>query len=262
MPELPTAKLRAPPSDFMGVRLNMPTLDQLIDDVIALSRDRSSPSLITYLNAHCVNLYHRLPEYKAVLQEAAYVYADGMSVVKAARRLGLDVPERLSAAHFFDRFCECCAKEGLLLYFLGSTRPVVRSAAENLRARFPQLKIIGWSHGHFELGHPDEERIIAEINSLKPDVLIVGMGVPRQEVWLSRHRERLNVPAAWCVGAMFEYFAGARTRAPRWMQEHGLEWLFRLLLEPRRLGHRYLLGNVEFLMRVRRALKEQNRQSR
>lgn len=239
----------------MGVKLHAPTLDMLIDDVLTLARDRSSTSLITYLNAHCVNLYHRLPEYREALQEAAYLYADGMSVVKAARRLGLAVPERLSAAHFFDRFCERCSKESLLLYFLGSTRPVVRAAAENLRERFPELKIVGWWHGHFELGDLEEERIITEIRAFKPDLLIVGMGAPRQEVWLARHRERLNVPAAWCVGAMFEYFAGTRARAPRWMRERGLEWLFRLALEPRRLGRRYLIGNLEFLWRVRGAMR-------
>ena len=243
----------------MGVRLHAPTLRMLIDDIVTLARDSSSPSLITYLNAHCVNLYHRRPEYKQVLKEAEYIYADGMSVVKAARRLELDVPERLSAAHFFDRFCERCVEEGLLLYFLGSTKTVVDAAAENLRQRYPGLKIIGRWHGHFELGQGEEDRIINDIRALKPDLLIVGMGAPRQELWAALHREQLQVPAVWCVGAMFEYFANSRARAPRWMRDRGLEWLFRLALEPLRLWRRYLIGNLEFLWRVRGALRDAGR---
>ncbi|MBN1517553.1 WecB/TagA/CpsF family glycosyltransferase [Candidatus Sumerlaeota bacterium] len=253
---------RFPSEDFLGIPLSSPTLDELLGDIVELSyggRDRAR--IVTYINAHCVNMFHTHAEYGAILRQADYIYADGMSVVKAARRLGIDVPERLSAAHFFEEFCRRAAQSKRRLFFVGGKRAIVRECVENMQRAMPELDVAGYSHGYFELGLDEEKELAAEIRSKQPDIVIAGMGAPKQELWASRNQEKLHVPVVWCVGAMFEYLSGRRALAPRWLADAGWEWLFRLALEPGRLWRRYLIGNLVFKLHVRKAIKRKRFES-
>jgi len=235
-------------SSPFGIKIDALTRDEFLDRVRAWACGVSSPRLITYLNAHCINLYFKNPEYARIVDGADCVYADGQSVVWAAKFLGEPLTGRVSAGDFFPQFSEMCASEGFSLYLLGSRPGVAEKAAENIKYEFPTLKVAGCRSGYFSA---DEEPVIVkDIMDAHPSVLLIGMGVPRQEIFAASHKNEMGVPVVWCVGALFEYIAGVTRRAPVWMRRIGLEWIFRLAMEPCRLWRRYLLGNVSFLMRV------------
>jgi N-acetylglucosaminyldiphosphoundecaprenol N-acetyl-beta-D-mannosaminyltransferase len=239
-----------PTSQILGIPVARLTVAEFIERAIVAARQRRHWR-ICYINAANLNLAGDDSRYAAVLRAANVIYADGQAVVWASRYLGCPLPERVNAGDFFDRFCEACVRDNLTVYFLGSRPGVAQRAAQKLAERIAGLRIVGAHDGFFDLSQSDA--IVAEINRLAPDVLVVGMGAPRQEFWVAEHFERLNVGVAWCVGALLEYVAGKTLRAPVWMRKVGLEWVFRLVLEPRRLWRRYLVGNWVFLWRVWRA---------
>jgi N-acetylglucosaminyldiphosphoundecaprenol N-acetyl-beta-D-mannosaminyltransferase len=244
---------------LMGLRIARLTKREFIEAIVRFARS-STPRLVTYLNAHNVNVYFSDPEYARLIDRADIVYADGQALVWASRFLGDALPERVSAADFFVQFCQRCADAHLTLFLLGSRPGVAERAQRNLERLVRGLRIVGTHHGHFQPA--DSASLCDRIRSARPDILIVGMGVPRQEKWLAENLERLAVPVCWCVGALFEYLAGVRKRAPRWVRRAGCEWLFRLLHEPRRLWRRYLIGNLSFLIRVLRHKLKPRRTSR
>jgi N-acetylglucosaminyldiphosphoundecaprenol N-acetyl-beta-D-mannosaminyltransferase len=238
--------------DFLGVPLMRTTTAQFIELLIAGSRHKIAgrPRFFTYINAWCAVIAQRNAAYRELLQQADGVYADGQAIVWASRSLGRPVPERVNAADFIVQFCRRAADEELSLYLVGSAENIAPAAAREWQRQVPALTILGAESGYFKDAGED---VIARINAAAPDILLVGLGVPLQEQWVASHLARLNTRVVWCVGAMFEYHGKARARAPQWMRRAGLEWFFRLLLEPRRLGRRYLLGNLEFLYYVARA---------
>lgn len=233
--------------DFLGIRLVSVTVKEFIDFVLNSAKQKKK-TFITYVNAHCVNTAFRDQEYHNILRQADIVYADGQAIVWAGKFLGTPLPERINAGDFFLNFARRCVNEEIKIFLLGSYPEVAEAITRKLHQQIPGLKIVGTQHGFF---NPDEDAdFIARINSSGAEILFVGMGVPRQEKWAYKYFNALSVPVIWCVGALFEYYAGYRARAPWWLRRLGLEWLFRLLLEPRRLWRRYLLGNPEFLLRV------------
>ena len=212
------------------------------------SESEKKPRLVTYLNAHNVNLAFEDAEYADILQRADLLYADGMGVVWAWRRLGRPLPERVNAGDFMEDLCKAAAERNLSIYCLGSFSGVAEQAARAWQKSVPALKIAGTHDGFF--APENEEALAEEIRRAKPSILLVGMSVPLQEKWAMRWKNRLDVPVIWCVGALFEYWGMKRSRAPVWMRKAGLEWLWRLALEPRRMARRYILGNLKFLRHV------------
>lgn len=231
-----------------GIAIDDLTREDFIHTILSWARGKNPPRLVTYLNAHCINIYFADAEYARIINQADLVYADGQAVIWASRVLKEPLPERISAADFFPQFCELCAKEHLSLYLLGSCAGVAEKAAENLREALPSLRIAGARHGY--IAAVEIPQLVSEIREAKPDILLVGMSVPLQEKFAFHHLKELRVPVVWCVGALFEYVARIAPRAPVWMRRLGLEWLFRLAIEPRRLWRRYLLGNIAFLWKT------------
>ena len=231
----------------LGIAIDVLTLDALLEAVESFVAS-GLPHQIAYINVDCVNQYYRNPGYKAIIETADLVYADGMGVVWASRLFGAPLPQRLTAADFIDDLCRLCESRGFSIFLLGSEPGVALLAKQRLEERFPKLKIVGAESGFFR--QDEEDAILQRIKEAAPDILLVGMSVPRQELWIRRHIEALGVPVCWGVGALFEYISGIRSRAPRWMRNCGLEWLYRLLLEPSRLWRRYLIGNVRFALRA------------
>ena len=232
------------------------TVEAFCGRTLQWAAERSGPpKIITYLNAHNLNVVFDNPEYGASLCEADLVYADGMGVVWGWRWLGRLVPERVNAGDFILDFCRRAAERKLSLYLIGSRPGVARKAAQRWAAEAPGLVIAGARDGYFP---PEREAEIAEeIHRAAPSIVLAGMGVPRQELWTRRWAGAIGAPVVWCVGALFEYYAGERSRAPRWMRRCGLEWTWRLALEPGRLSGRYLAGNVRFLANLRKMRKAQ-----
>jgi len=205
---------------------------------------------VMYLNAHVCNLAVREPALRAALEAADLVYCDGAGVKLAARMLGQGFLPRSTAADFLPTLMRECARRGLRVFLLGGRPGVAREAAA---AVFPSGCggcVVGTHHGYFSSDSGGSAEVLDAVSSARPDLVCVGMGSPRQEVWVHRHRRLIEASAVWCIGAAMDFVSGRVKRAPRWMRENGMEWLFRLLLEPRRLFTRYVVGNPLFLARV------------
>lgn len=205
---------------------------------------------VMYVNAHVVNQSRTTPGLGEALRRADLVYCDGYGVRLAARVLGRPVPHRMTGADWIWDLAALCEMAGQSLYLLGSEPPVAREAAARLRALHPGLDVVGSHHGYFELDSPHNERVIEHINEHPARLVLVGMGTPKQELWVDRYAARLEGSVVWTVGALFDYVSGHMPRAPRWLADNGLEWIFRLAIEPRRMWRRYLIGNPVFLSRV------------
>ncbi|MGI8428699.1 MAG: WecB/TagA/CpsF family glycosyltransferase [Solirubrobacteraceae bacterium] len=205
---------------------------------------------VMYVNAHVVNQSRATPELARALRAADIVYCDGYGVRLAARVLKLPVPHRMTGADWIWTLATVCELSGQPIYLLGSEPPIAREAAERLRRSFPRLQVVGAHHGYFELDSPHNERVIEHINAHAPRIVLVGMGTPKQELWVDRYADRLDGALVWTVGALFDYVSGHIPRAPRWLADNGLEWIFRLAIEPTRMWRRYLIGNPIFLGRV------------
>jgi N-acetylglucosaminyldiphosphoundecaprenol N-acetyl-beta-D-mannosaminyltransferase len=198
-----------------------------------------------YVNVHCMNVRHRDPVYRSILEGAEMVYCDGTGVRLAGRLRGIPMPPRMTGADWIHDVCRLAVRDGLSLYFVAGLPGVAEDAAVALRTRYPGVNIVGTASGY---GAGDQT--VSAVNGARPDVLLVGMGTPTQEKWIAANRSRLDVPVVWAVGALFEFVAGRIPRGPRWMTDHGLEWVCRLVAEPRKLWRRYLLGNPWFFWRV------------
>lgn len=229
---------------LLGIEVTRLTVAEFMEYVLGAAQEKKK-TFITYLNAHCSNIAVKDAGYKNILNQADIVYADGQAIVWGSRFLGTPLPERVNAGDFFIEFCERCAQQGLSLYLLGSYQEVADSIKTQIQNHVPSLRIAGVHHGFFTA--EEESRVIDDINTSGADIVLVGMSVPLQEKWVWAHRDEIRVPVVWCVGALFEYYAGHRHRAPLWMRKCGLEWVFRLALEPRRLWRRYIIGNPLFL---------------
>jgi N-acetylglucosaminyldiphosphoundecaprenol N-acetyl-beta-D-mannosaminyltransferase len=178
------------------------------------------------------------------------VNADGQPVVWASRLVGDPLPERVAGIDLMVRLCARAEERGYSVYLLGARREVLEEAVRRLRSRYPRLRIGGYRDGYFD--DAESPAVCAAIRSARPDILFVGMSSPRKEYWIAEHRGELGVPFTMGVGGAFDIVAGVRRRAPVWMQRAGLEWLFRLLQEPRRLWRRYFVTIARFLTLVAR----------
>ncbi len=234
----------------LGVRVSAIAQPELIDCAITQAQQPHGRCTVMYANIHTLNTAYADPDLRCIMNAADIVYCDGAGVVLGARLLGHRLPGRMTGADWIYPLCARCALEGLSLYLLGGRPGVAEKAAQRLTALYPGLFIAGTHHGYFHDTPGATEATIAAVNAARPDILLVGMGTPLQEKWIAAHRNALDVPVVWAVGALFDFVVGVQPRAPRWMLDHGLEWLYRLLSDPRRLWRRYLIGNPLFILRV------------
>lgn len=208
------------------------------------------PRRVMYVNAHVLNQSSERPELRTALQDADLVYCDGYGVRIAAKALELPTPHRMTGADWIWSLAALCERRGQSIYLLGSEPGIAAEAAERLQRWYPRLRIAGTHHGFFALNSPHAERVVEDINARRPDILLAGMGTPKQELWVHQHGDRIDAGVLWTVGALFDYVSGRIPRAPGWLADNGLEWIFRLGIEPQRMWRRYLLGNPVFLTRV------------
>ncbi|MGB0387930.1 MAG: WecB/TagA/CpsF family glycosyltransferase [Ardenticatenaceae bacterium] len=235
---------------IVGVPVHPVGLDALlmwIRETIA----REQQASIMYANAYAINLAQRDHAFRDALQQADVVFCDGYGVWLAAQLLAQPLPQRFTPPDWIMRLAALCAQHEYRLFLLGAEPGVAAEAADKFQANFPQLEI-GSQHGYFSVHGTENEQIIEQINRAAPDILLVGMGMPRQEVWMQENLHRLSAHVVISVGALFDYLAGRVKRGPRWMTDWGGEWLWRLYSEPHRLWRRYLLGNPLFVAVVLR----------
>ncbi len=234
-------------SRLLGIDIDSLTGDQFLQRIDEFVQS-GTPHQISYLNADCLNKCWSDRSYREAVIASNLVYADGMGVVWASRLFGHPLPERLNANDLLPAFCQRAEEKHHRIFLLGGEDGIAEKAAEDLKSRYPQLQIVGCHHGFFS--GEEEEAVIEAIREAKPDILIVGMGAPKQELWIHSHLTQLGIPVVWGVGGLLDYSAKGLRRAPVWMRKTGVEWLWRLFLEPKRLWKRYLLGNILFTFRV------------
>jgi exopolysaccharide biosynthesis WecB/TagA/CpsF family protein len=205
-------------------------------------------TLSAFANADCLNIAFRDAAYRGLLAGMDRVLPDGVGVRLASRMRGTEMRDNLNGTDLFPMLCECLAEQGLPLFLLGARPGVAQAAAANMQARFPKLRVAGTHHGFFAAA--DEPALIAGINASGAAVLLVALGAPRQEAWLTRHAPALEPPLLMGVGGLFDYYSERIRRAPAWVREIGMEWAWRVYQEPGRLWRRYVIGNPLFLWRV------------
>jgi N-acetylglucosaminyldiphosphoundecaprenol N-acetyl-beta-D-mannosaminyltransferase len=236
--------------DVLSIPFHSLHMGEVLDVLESFIAQRTPPRQICMANALTVALAWRDPELTAVLRQSDLVLADGMSIVWGARWIGVHLPERIAGPDLMVDLCQRAAERGYRIYLCGSSPENVQNLQARLLERWPRLQIVGVHSPPMRacLGEEDSRIILDELGRTRPDILFLGMSMPKQEKWIARHRAQLSVPVSIGVGAAFDFLSGQIPRAPLRLQKIGLEWLYRLYCEPRRLWKRYLLGNAIFLL--------------
>ncbi|MCE3235801.1 MAG: hypothetical protein K0Q50_1981 [Vampirovibrio sp.] len=248
----------------VGVVSVVPTRTVTVDDIpvsiyvtkeellAAIVREAKKPgkTLCLGMNAHNANMAHKNPFLKRMYQNAEIVYCDGAGVMVASRLLRNPIPTRHANGDWFFEMWDFFAKHDCTIYYLGSEPGIVDTGLSMYEETRPRHTVVGVHHGYILKDKALEAQVIAEINRLKPDILFVGFGCPLQEKWIAEHMHELNVSVFYAIGASMDYVVGRKPRCPVWLGNLGCEWIFRLFCEPKRLYHRYLVGNPWFITRV------------
>lgn len=223
---------------------------RMVDDCFYNRKRRGPPRLIFDANGQSVSLIGRNPDFAAAMAAADLIHADGMSLVTASRILtAKPLPERIAVTDFIEDAAVAAGRHGLSFFILGGTDSRNEAACDELRREYPDLRIVGRHHGYFDLS--ESSRICALVRDSGADVLWVGLGRPLQEIWCARHRDELE-GVGWVktCGGLLGFLAHEERRAPRWMQRTNLEWLYRVMHDPMRLGARYLVTNPHAVYRM------------
>jgi len=235
---------------ILGVPVHRVRMEQALRTIEQLIATRT-PHLVITADANAILIALDDPEFRQLMAEAALVTPDGAGLLWAGRYSGQPFPERVSGVDLVWHLTRLSHERGYRLFFLGAAPGVAERARENLLRQFPQAQIVGTHHGYFSA--EQEPEVIAQIRAARPDVLLIAMGMPRQEKWAHRHRHALNTPVMIGVGGSFDVYAGVVKRAPRWLQQSGLEWLWRLIQDPRKI--KKVRNLPRFVWRVMRDAK-------
>ena len=231
--------------DILGVQVDSVTMAQAVAQVESYM-DEKKNVLIATANAEMIMRATHDAELKNILNAAALVVPDGAGTVWAAHHLGNEMPERVAGYDLAQELMRLAPAKKRRVFFFGSAPGVAEKAKAKAEALYPGIEIVGTRDGYFK--PQDEPAIIEEIRAAKPDLLLAALGVPKQEKWLYAHMKELNVPVSIGVGGTLDVMAGVMKRAPYWMQKAKLEWLFRGLLQPKRVGR--LMALPKFVLKV------------
>lgn len=242
--------------DILGCPFDAITEDETVDLVFRWRDEapRRSHHIVT-VNVAILMMAREDPKLAHAIEKADLVVVDGTPLVWSSRWLGGELPERVSGADLMKRLLEVGNERKLSIYLLGTTQERLEVLERVIRAKYPYVRIVGSRNGFFK--QPDWPDVLRGIREAKPDLLLVGMPAPFKEVWCEQHREELQVPAILGVGGAFDVMGGFVRRAPLVMQNAGLEWAWRLAMEPRKLWKRYLKTNSAFLALLGKTLAKQ-----
>ena len=244
--------MRRSPEDRMISLFGLNITDTTIDNAagwIVRRAQGAAPIQVSFLNADCVNVMHRDPKYQEALQQSDRIFADGIGVRLAARMAGHSLRDNVNGTDLFPVLCAHAARSGVGVFLFGAREGRARKAGEKMRQAIPGLTISGCHHGYVKDARAEAE-VIDAINNSGAGIVLVALGAPSQELWIARNRHKLRPAVVVGVGGLFDYYSGSVARAPLVVRKLSLEWVWRLAMEPRRLARRYIIGNVEFLMRI------------
>jgi N-acetylglucosaminyldiphosphoundecaprenol N-acetyl-beta-D-mannosaminyltransferase len=240
---------------ILGIPINNMTMSEVVETVAAWLREptpditkSNKPRQICFVNAYCANLAYHDEEYLQVLQNADLTLADGIGMKLAGKLLARDIRQNVNGTDLFPRLCETLSSPEEGLFLLGGRPGVAEGVCHWLAKHHPNVIVKGYHHGYFS--SEEEEQIIRQITDSRAKLLLIAFGAPHQDKWTRRNLRKTGVKVAMGVGGLFDFYSGRIPRAPLWVREMGMEWLYRFYQEPRRMWKRYFLGNAIFLFRV------------
>lgn len=238
--------------NICDVEIDRISFNEVVEKIIQVATTSKLATYVVTPNAHHVTMLQKDARFREIYQHAFLVVPDGVPLLWAAQFLKTPLQGRVNGTDLFEELSATAAKAGLKIFLLGGRPGAADSAAKMLQARHPKLNIVGTycpPYG-FESDLAEVKRINETIQAAAPHLLFVGLGAPKQEYWMYDHCEELGVPVSLGIGVSFELVSGMVQRAPKLMQKMGLEWFFRLVVEPKRLWQRYLVGNSVFVWLV------------
>lgn len=238
---------------FMNTEIDNLTMEEALKAIEMLIQENKNAYVVTPNVDHIVQLETN-KDLQAVYSNASLILTDGKPLLWVAKWYGTPIKEKISGSDLFPLLCEMAAKRGYKMFFLGAAEGVAAKAAENLAKKYKGLQVVGTYSPPFGFENNIEElnRIEKMIKEVSPHILIVGLGCPKQELFMYQNREKLKVPISLGLGASFDFEAGNIKRAPRWMSNLGFEWFYRFLREPRRMFKRYFINDMKiFYMAVK-----------
>jgi N-acetylglucosaminyldiphosphoundecaprenol N-acetyl-beta-D-mannosaminyltransferase len=247
---IPYSLSSSPKVNILGVGINAITMAQAVAQIAAWIENRAC-QYVSVCTVHTVMECQHNETMRRAVNQAGLATPDGMPLVWLSRWWSRFEVNRVYGPDLLLALCQLSSERGYSHYFYGGAAGVPQLLAEKLRARFPGLKVVGAYSPPFRPLTPTESsQVIEQINLTQPDIVWVGLGTPKQDLWMAAHRAQLTAPVLIGVGAAFDFHTGRIPQAPRWMQQAGLEWLFRLWQEPQRLWYRYLVYNPLFVILV------------
>ncbi len=214
-------------------------------DTIVSAAALGERNTLQFINAHCVNIYKKDENYRNAIDNVDAILPDGSGLRLAGKMAGTDYIPNLNGTDLFPLLCEKLSKTTQSIFLFGGKQGIATATSKNMRNIYSGLKVAGAQHGYFS--DDEEEDIIEQINASGASIVLIGMGVPQQEIWIAKNRSKLKAPIIMGVGGLFDYYSGRIPRAPVFMRQTGIEWVWRFLCEPKRLAGRYITGNIMFL---------------
>ena len=238
---------------FMNTEVDSLNMAEVLDRIDKLIQIKKKSYVVTPNVDHIVQL-EKDSELQKVYKNADLILADGKPLIWISNYYKTPIKEKVSGSDLFPLLCEMAGKKGYKMFFLGAAEGVAARAATNLKKRYSNLEVAGVYSPPFGFEENEEEveKILQMIIKSNVDILIVGLGAPKQEKFIFKYHDRLNVPISLGLGASLDFEAGNIKRAPKWMQKSGLEWLFRITQDPRRMFKRYIIDDIKIIRLVRK----------
>jgi N-acetylglucosaminyldiphosphoundecaprenol N-acetyl-beta-D-mannosaminyltransferase len=231
--------------NFLGLRFHKMCQQQAIETLFELTKTGKAYR-VYFANAHSIEVASRNSEFFSVLKRSNLLMADGSGVLMGSRLAGCSLTHNLNGTDLIPALCQAASPQRRLsIYFLGAKPGVAQQAATNLANRYPGMQIAGVSDGYFS--EAETPQVLHKIREANPDILLVAMGTPTQEMWIDKYAQQLPGVVCVAVGGLFDFMAGQVLRAPKLLNKLGVEWVWRLMMEPNRLWRRYTIGNLIYL---------------
>lgn len=241
---------------ILNTYVNAISMDETIEEVEKIIQV-GKPTQHVVINALKVNLMNEDPELRKIVNSCPLINADGASIVWAAKKLEVPLKERVAGIDLFENLVKVAAEKGYKIYLFGAKEEVVTKVKEIFEKQYPSLQIAGYRNGYFT--EADEPEIVANMAASGADMMFVAFSSPKKEYWVNKYLDQLKIPFVMGVGGSFDVVAGVTDRAPKWMQDHGMEWFYRFIQEPRRLWNRYMVGNRKFVAYTYKCRREQKK---
>ena len=242
---------------FMNTEIDNLTMDEALDEIDSLIKEDKNAFVVTPNVDHIIQL-ERGGELVEAYKQADLILTDGKPLIWISKWYGTPIKEKISGSDLFPKLCDMAAKKGYKMFFLGAAEGVAAKAAENLTKRYAGLQVVGTYSPPkgFENDKDEMDKIRKMIKGSQPHILIVALGCPKQEFFILHNREELGVPISLGLGASIDFEAGNIKRAPKWMADHGLEWVYRITQDPKRLAKRYLVADTKIFRLAMKYKKE------